>query len=117
MVLEESMAVLLPITVSKRATQGDRTVRGWVIGDTDKQVAVSDADWGRLGQFSIKKVRLLQRSTGLIVTRLGIERTRYLHELKLYGFHRDRGFLDEKISRHIIDNCLYLGSICKFCSG
>ncbi|MDF5717782.1 MAG: RRXRR domain-containing protein [Rhizonema sp. NSF051] len=50
------------------ATQADRTVRGWVSGDTEKQVAVSDANWVRLGQFSIKKVRFLQRSTRLIVT-------------------------------------------------
>ncbi|MDF5730174.1 MAG: hypothetical protein PUP92_19695 [Rhizonema sp. PD38] len=45
-----------------------RPVRGWVSGDTEKQVAVSDANWVRQGQFSIKKVRFLQRSTRLIVT-------------------------------------------------
>ena len=35
---------------------------------TERQVSVSDANWKRLGQFSAKKVQLLQRSTGLIVT-------------------------------------------------
>ncbi|WP_414589083.1 RRXRR domain-containing protein [Scytonema sp. PCC 10023] len=49
------------------ATQGAKTYRGWVSGDTDKQVSVSDASWKRLGQFTVKKVRLIQRSTGLIV--------------------------------------------------
>ncbi|MEQ8469103.1 MAG: hypothetical protein RIC07_36715, partial [Coleofasciculus sp. E1-EBD-02] len=41
----------------------------WCSGDTEKQVSVSDASWKRLGQFTAKKVRLLQRSTGLIVRR------------------------------------------------
>jgi RRXRR protein len=50
------------------ATQGDKTYRGWVSGDTEKQVSVSDANWKRLGQFSKNKTRLIQRSTGLIVT-------------------------------------------------
>ncbi len=50
------------------ATQGKRTVRGWVSGDTKTQVSVSNSSWERYGQFSVKKVRLLQRSTGLIVT-------------------------------------------------
>ncbi|WP_414582972.1 RRXRR domain-containing protein [Scytonema sp. PCC 10023] len=49
------------------ATQGTKTCRGWVSGDTEKQVSVSDASWKRLGQFTAKKVRLIQRSTGLIV--------------------------------------------------
>ncbi|WP_226586665.1 hypothetical protein [Microseira wollei] len=34
------------------ATQGAKTVCGWVSGDTEKQVSVSDQDWKRLGQFS-----------------------------------------------------------------
>ncbi|MCP6758646.1 MAG: RRXRR domain-containing protein [Fischerella sp. CENA71] len=49
------------------ATQGGRTYRAWVSGDTEKQVSVSDQNWKRLGQFSKNKVRLVQRSTGLIV--------------------------------------------------
>jgi len=50
------------------ATQGKKTVRGWVSGDTKTQVSVSDANWKRLGQFSKNKVRLIQRSIGLIAT-------------------------------------------------
>jgi hypothetical protein len=50
-----------------KATQGDKTYFGWVSGDTEKQVSVSDQNWKRLGQFSKNKVRLVQRSTGLIV--------------------------------------------------
>ncbi len=50
-----------------KATRGDKTFFGWVSGDTKKQVSVSDASWKRLGQFTVKKVRLIQRNTGLIV--------------------------------------------------
>lgn len=49
------------------ATQGSKTVRGWVSGDTEKQISVSDANWKRLGQFSVRKVKLLKRSCGLVV--------------------------------------------------
>lgn len=49
------------------ATQGNKTYFGWVSGDTEKQVSVSDQNWKRLGQFSKNKVLLVQRSTGLIV--------------------------------------------------
>jgi hypothetical protein len=49
------------------ATQGNKTYQGWVSGDTETQISVSDSDWKRLGQFSKSKVRLLKRSTGLIV--------------------------------------------------
>lgn len=49
------------------ATQGNKTYCGWVSGDTEKQVSVSDASWKRLGQFTAKKVRLVQRNTGIIV--------------------------------------------------
>lgn len=49
------------------ATQGSKTVRGWVSGDTQKQVSVSDANWKRLGQFSVRKTKLLKRSCGLVV--------------------------------------------------
>jgi hypothetical protein len=44
-----------------------KTFFGWVSGDTKKQVSVSDASWKRLGQCTAKKVRLIQRNTGLIV--------------------------------------------------
>lgn len=50
------------------ATQGKKTVKGWVSGDTKTQVSVSDANWKRLGQFSKNKVRLIHRSIGLIVS-------------------------------------------------
>jgi leucyl aminopeptidase (aminopeptidase T) len=50
-----------------RAKQAGRVYYGWVSGDTERQVSVSNADWKRLGQFTAKKVQLLQRSTGLIV--------------------------------------------------
>jgi RRXRR protein len=49
------------------ATKGKKTFFGWVSGDTEKQVSVSDASWKRLGQCTAKKVRLIKRNTGLIV--------------------------------------------------
>ena len=48
------------------AAQGGKTYRSWVSADTEKLVSVSDASWKRLGQFTAKKVRLIQRSTRLI---------------------------------------------------
>lgn len=51
-----------------QANQGKKTFLGWVSGDTDSQVSVSDASWKRLGQFTARKVRLIRRSTGLIIT-------------------------------------------------
>lgn len=50
------------------ATQGKKSFFGWVSGDTKTQVSVSDFDWERLGQCSVKKVRLVQRNTGLLVS-------------------------------------------------
>ncbi len=41
---------------------------GYVSGDTEKQLSVSDASWKRLGQISVSKVTLIRRSTGLIVS-------------------------------------------------
>lgn len=40
---------------------------GYVSGDTEKQISVSDANWKRLGQIASSRVTLIQRSTGLIV--------------------------------------------------
>jgi hypothetical protein len=40
---------------------------GYVSGDTEKQISVSDANWKRLGRISAKKVQLIRRSNGLIV--------------------------------------------------
>ncbi|MDD1414755.1 RRXRR domain-containing protein [Dolichospermum sp. ST_con] len=51
-----------------KASQGTKTFFGWVSGDTEKQVSVSDANWKRLGQCTVKKVKLIRRSTGLIIT-------------------------------------------------
>ncbi len=42
---------------------------GYVSGDTQRQVSVSDANWKRLGQIAASKVALIRRSTGLIVAR------------------------------------------------
>jgi hypothetical protein len=50
-----------------KAEMAGRVVYGWVSGDTERQVSVSNADWKRLGQFSAKKVQLWKRCTGLIV--------------------------------------------------
>lgn len=52
-----------------KATQGKRTVLGWVSGDTAKQVSVSDSNWKRLGQFTASKVELFKSSTGIVVNR------------------------------------------------
>lgn len=41
---------------------------GYVSGDTERQVSVSDANWKRLGQIASSKVQLIRRSNGLIVT-------------------------------------------------
>jgi len=41
---------------------------GYVSGDTEKQISVSDANWKRLGQITASKVTLIRRSTGLIVS-------------------------------------------------
>lgn len=54
-----------------RATLDSKTVRGWVSGDTDKQVSVSDVNWKRLGQFSKNKIQLLKRSVGLVIKNHG----------------------------------------------
>jgi hypothetical protein len=50
-----------------KAEMAGRIVGGWVSGDTERQISISNADWKRLGQFSAKKVQLWKRCTGLIV--------------------------------------------------
>jgi Holliday junction resolvasome RuvABC endonuclease subunit len=40
---------------------------GYVSGDTEKQISVSNANWKRLGQIAAKKVQLIRRSNGLLV--------------------------------------------------
>jgi hypothetical protein len=41
---------------------------GYVSGDTEKQLSVSDANWKRLGQIASSKIQLIRRSNGLVVT-------------------------------------------------
>ena len=64
------------------ATQGKKSFLGWVSGDTEKQVSVSDCNWKRLGQFSKNKVRLIRRSIGLISTAVKTARVVFLSALK-----------------------------------
>jgi hypothetical protein len=40
---------------------------GYVSGDTEKQVSVSDSNWKRLGQITASKISLIRRSNGLII--------------------------------------------------
>lgn len=49
-----------------KAVKSGKAYFGWVSGDTNTQVSVSDANWKRIGQFSSKKVELIQRSVGLL---------------------------------------------------
>ncbi len=39
---------------------------GYVSGDTDRQVSVSNLAWKRLGQITVSKVSLIARNTGLV---------------------------------------------------
>ncbi len=50
-----------------KAEQAGRISIGWVSGDTERQVSVSNINWKRLAQFTASKVHLIQRSTGLLV--------------------------------------------------
>ncbi|MFP5270357.1 RRXRR domain-containing protein [Coleofasciculus sp.] len=49
------------------AEKAGKVYTGWCSGDTQTQISVSNCHWKRIGQFTAKKVQLLQRSTGLIV--------------------------------------------------
>lgn len=40
---------------------------GYVSGDIEKRISVSDASWKRLGQITASKIQLIRRSNGLIV--------------------------------------------------
>lgn len=51
-----------------KAEMAGRVSVGWVSGDTEKQVSVSDLNWKRLGQFTASKVHLLCPCTGLLVS-------------------------------------------------
>ncbi len=41
---------------------------GYISGDTEKQLSVSDTNWKRLGQIYANKIILIRRSNGLVVT-------------------------------------------------
>ena len=41
---------------------------GYVSGDTERQVSVSDSSWKRLGRVAANKVSLIHRSNGLIIS-------------------------------------------------
>ena len=50
-----------------KAEMAGRVSVGWVSGDTQRQISVSDANWKRIGQFTASKVSLIARSTSLVV--------------------------------------------------
>ena len=50
-----------------KAEKSGQVFYGWVSGDTEKQISVSDATWKRIAQFTASKVKLIRRSNGLIV--------------------------------------------------
>jgi hypothetical protein len=56
-----------------RAEKAGQVALGWIGGFTDtaksQKVSVYDHNWKRLGQYTLSKVELLQRSSGLCVTR------------------------------------------------
>lgn len=60
------------------ATKAGRTVRGYVSGYTNttktRAISVANARWCRLGQFVVSKVRLLGRSTRLLVEAVSMAR-------------------------------------------
>jgi hypothetical protein len=76
-----------------KAAQGNKTFFGWVSGDTEKQVSVSDQNWKRLGQFSKNKVLLIKRSTGLITTVVKTTRIASISGLKTLSFAHPARFL------------------------
>ncbi|MDH6098506.1 hypothetical protein NWP21_06535 [Anabaenopsis sp. FSS-46] len=43
----------------QQLSTGTNIETGWVSGDNEKQVSVSNQDWKQLGQFSKSKVRLI----------------------------------------------------------
>jgi hypothetical protein len=56
-----------------QAEKAGQVYRGWIGGYTEtaksKNVSVYDIKWRRIGQFSLNKVRLLKRSTKLLVAK------------------------------------------------
>ncbi len=48
-------------------TKAGKTVRGYISGYTTGKLSIADAHWHRIGQFSVAQVRLLRRSTRLLI--------------------------------------------------
>jgi hypothetical protein len=86
-VSRRQLHLMLPVKGGKRRKYGGTTTRhglrkgdlvkarmagrvhfGWVSGDTQKQVSVSEFNWKRLGQFTVSKVQLLGPCTGLLAS-------------------------------------------------
>jgi len=51
-----------------KAEMAGRVSVGYISGDTERQVSVSDINWRRIGQFTASKVQLLYRATGILAT-------------------------------------------------
>jgi hypothetical protein len=51
-----------------KAEMAGRVSVGYVSGDTERQVSVSDINWRRIGQFTASKVQLIYRATGILAT-------------------------------------------------
>jgi hypothetical protein len=55
-----------------KAEKANSQVMGWIGGFTNtvktKNVSVYDGNWKRIGQYSLSKVNLIRRSTGLCVS-------------------------------------------------
>jgi RRXRR protein len=77
------LQLMVPSKGGKRRKYGGSTTRhgfrkgdlvsspkgiGYVSGDTEKQLSVSDANWKRLGQIAVSKIQLIRRFNGLIVS-------------------------------------------------
>jgi hypothetical protein len=41
---------------------------GYVSGDTERQISVSDSSWKRLGQITTSKITLIRRNNGLVIS-------------------------------------------------
>lgn len=53
-----------------RAEKAKKVYQGWIGGysEINKVVSLYDINWKRIGQFSVSKVRLLKRSTRLLIS-------------------------------------------------
>mgnify|MGYP002780125065 FL=1 len=76
-----------------QAEMAGRVSIGWVSGDTQRQVSVSDSNWKRIGQFAASKVLLIARNTGVVVS--GVSNPTQPPLLSLPA-SRGRGFSEER---------------------